>query len=67
MSERLTAVCAECKKVLYQGQLSLTDPYISHGQCKSCQDKFLWQAGLEQEELTEFINKRNQKEGDIEA
>lgn len=67
MGERITAVCGHCKKVLYQGLLSLNDPRISHGQCKPCQEKFLWQAGLNQEELTEFINERNQRETAVEA
>ncbi|MCK5601331.1 hypothetical protein KAR91_05675 [Candidatus Pacearchaeota archaeon] len=65
MAERITAVCKPCKKVLYQGQLSLTDPHISHGLCEACSTKMLWQEGISQEELTEFIE--THKEVNIEA
>ncbi|MCK5610700.1 hypothetical protein KAR91_52995 [Candidatus Pacearchaeota archaeon] len=57
MSERLTAVCAVCGKVLYQGRLSLTDPGISHGYCMCCSLKELWLDGATEAELTGFHNK----------
>lgn len=54
----LKVVCCECKKVMKEGP----NDNVSHGQCRPCQDKFLWRAGLSQKELTEFINERNQRE-----
>ena len=58
MSAELKVVCSYCKKVVREGP----NDNVTHGQCKPCQDKFLWLIGLSQKELTEFINKRNQKE-----
>ena len=63
MCKGLKVICCECKKVLTEGP----EDNVSHGYCKSCQDKFLWQAGFNQKELTEFINERNQKEATVEV
>ncbi|MCK5603678.1 hypothetical protein KAR91_17460 [Candidatus Pacearchaeota archaeon] len=57
MAERLTSICAECGKVLYQGRMSLTDPGISHGGCKACLTKMLWLDGCNEGELAQFNNK----------
>ena len=57
MAERLTAVCADCGKVIYQGRLSLTDPGISHSSCKACGIKMLWMDGFSERELTRFNDK----------
>ena len=65
MAERLTAVCEGCKKVIYQGRMSLTDPHISHGSCEACSIKMLWDGGLDERDLTEFANRH--MEASIEA
>ena len=60
---RLKVVCSveECKKVLQEGP----DDNVSHGYCEACSTKMLWQEGISQEELTEFIE--THKEVNIEA
>jgi hypothetical protein len=57
VAERLTSICADCGKVLYQGRLSLTNSGISHGGCKACLSKALWLDGFSIFKLTQFNNK----------
>ena len=52
-------VCCICKKVLRAGP----DDKVSHGHCDPCSTKFLWLNGLEQNELTDFIEAQNKKKG----
>ena len=56
MSKGLKVVCCECKKVLTEGP----DDNVSHGYCPACSVKMLWQAGIDQTEITDFVNKREE-------
>lgn len=54
-SERLTSVCAACKKVLYQGP-EPAEKAVSHGVCLPCQTKVNYLDGDSHEDVTEFVN-----------
>ena len=51
----MKTVCCICGKVLKDGP----DELVSHGHCQPCNTKWLWLAGLDQEELTDFITTQN--------
>ena len=50
-------VCCICKKVLKAGP----DKPVSHGHCLPCNTKWLWLAGLGQNELTDFVRGQDEK------
>ena len=52
----LKVICCECKKVLKPGP----DDNVSHGYCEACSVKFMWMGGLNREELTDIVNKREE-------
>ena len=54
----LKVVCCvkECGKVLQEGP----DDNVSHGYCEPCAAKFLWLDGSSQEEVTSFVNRREE-------
>lgn len=58
MRKGLKVVCCEkeCKKVMQEGP----DDNVSHGLCEACSTKMLWQAGVNQEEITDFINRHKE-------
>ena len=55
----MKVVCCICNKVLVPGP----DDRVSHGHCGPCNIKFLWLAGFNEEELTDFANKQALKTG----
>lgn len=52
----LKVVCCECKTVMKPG----SDDKVSHGFCGPCAAKFLWLEGVSKEELTDFIDDREE-------
>ena len=61
-STGLKVVCCvkECKKVLQEGP----GGNVSHGLCEACSTKMLWLEGVNQEELTDFIEKHKEVQVD---
>ena len=53
--ERLTAICAGCKKILHQGPQP-AEKAVSHGVCLPCQTKINYLDGDTPEDVTEFVN-----------
>ena len=49
-------VCCICKKVTKPGP----EDKVSHGYCEPCSTKMLWNGGLSQDEITDFINKHEE-------
>lgn len=53
--EKLTSVCAGCKKVPYQGPQP-AEAATSHGVCLPCQTKVNYLDGDSIEDVTEFVD-----------
>lgn len=52
----MLTICCECKKIL---KFESPEP-ISHGYCELCSAKMLWEGGLDQEEIADFINRHDE-------
>ena len=52
----MLTICCECKRII---KFESPKP-ISHGYCELCPAKMLWEGGLNQEEITAFINKHKE-------
>ena len=44
-------VCSYCKKVMREGP----EDNVTHGICEPCSIKMLWQEGVPEKDLTEFV------------